>query len=105
VAGLQLVGGTSAQIKSMHMFGQAMGMAFQIVDDLLDVEGDATALGKQIGMDAAHGKLTWPAIHGMDAAHAAADAYSRAAQEALESFGTRAVFLRELAARMNRRRQ
>lgn len=56
------------QLAALERFGHATGLAFQIVDDLLDIEEDAATLGKTAGKDAAQGKLTWPALVGVDEA-------------------------------------
>ncbi|HEX3071543.1 MAG TPA: farnesyl diphosphate synthase [Thermoanaerobaculia bacterium] len=60
-------------IEVLRNYGRAIGLAFQIVDDLLDQEEDATTLGKTAGKDLAQGKLTYPALFGTDAARAAVD--------------------------------
>jgi geranylgeranyl diphosphate synthase type II len=70
VLGGLLGGATDAQLAAMRRFGNAMGLAFQIVDDLLDQEEDAATLGKTAGKDLAQGKLTYPALVGTDAARA-----------------------------------
>jgi geranylgeranyl diphosphate synthase type II len=62
------------QIEALRRYGNAVGLAFQIVDDLLDQEEDAATLGKTAGKDLAQGKLTYPALFGTDAARAAVDA-------------------------------
>jgi geranylgeranyl diphosphate synthase, type II len=59
---------TDAQLHALRRFGQAVGLAFQIVDDLLDQEQTSEQLGKTAGKDAAQGKLTYPALMGADAA-------------------------------------
>jgi geranylgeranyl diphosphate synthase type II len=59
---------TDAQLDALRRFGQAVGLAFQIVDDLLDQEQTSEQLGKTAGKDAAQGKLTYPALMGADAA-------------------------------------
>jgi geranylgeranyl diphosphate synthase type II len=61
------------KIEALRNYGRAIGLAFQIVDDLLDQEEDATTLGKTAGKDLAQGKLTYPALFGTDAARAAVD--------------------------------
>ncbi len=71
-AGLALAEAGSERLAAGGEYARALGIAFQIEDDLLDIEGDAAALGKQTGMDAARGKLTWPGVFGIDAAKAAA---------------------------------
>jgi farnesyl diphosphate synthase len=60
-------GGSPHQLDAIDRFASALGLAFQIVDDILDVEGAAHELGKTAGKDAAAGKPTYPAIHGLDA--------------------------------------
>jgi geranylgeranyl diphosphate synthase, type II len=65
-----LGGATDDQLALLETYGGAIGLAFQIVDDLLDVEESAETLGKTAGKDLAQGKLTWPALRGADAARA-----------------------------------
>ena len=66
-----LLGGADDQkLSALREYGQALGLAFQIVDDLLDQEESSATLGKTAGKDAAQGKLTWPALVGADAARA-----------------------------------
>jgi len=96
-AGLLLSGADDERLAAGRMFGTKLGHAFQIVDDLLDLRGDATILGKQTGMDAQRGKMTWPAVYGEDASRADAKRLIREAKEELLLFGPRAAFLMELA--------
>jgi geranylgeranyl diphosphate synthase type II len=70
VLGGILAGASEEQIDALRKYGHATGLAFQIVDDLLDVEEDAATLGKTAGKDLAQGKLTYPALLGADAARA-----------------------------------
>jgi geranylgeranyl diphosphate synthase type II len=65
-AGAVLGGGSDAQVDAVDAAAAEFGLAFQIVDDILDVEGDATQLGKSTGKDAAAGKPTYPALYGLD---------------------------------------
>jgi geranylgeranyl diphosphate synthase type II len=98
MAGLLLAGANARQLQAGETYGQNLGMAFQIVDDLLDVQGDTATLGKQTGMDAQRGKMTWPAAYGMDESRTAARRYGQAAKDAIFSvFGGNATFLCELA--------
>ncbi len=62
-----LAGATESQLAELRAYGESIGLAFQIVDDLLDVEGSAESLGKTAGKDAAQGKLTYPALIGVEA--------------------------------------
>jgi geranylgeranyl diphosphate synthase, type II len=61
-----VAGADDAQQAALERFGRKIGLAFQIADDLLDVEGSETALGKRVGKDSQHGKLTFPGLLGID---------------------------------------
>jgi geranylgeranyl diphosphate synthase type II len=74
ILGGLLANASEDQIEALRRYGNAVGLAFQIVDDLLDQEEDAATLGKTAGKDLAQGKLTYPALFGTDAARAAVDA-------------------------------
>jgi len=67
VAGAVMAGGGEQSIRAVDDYGRQLGLAFQIVDDILDVEGDARDLGKTAGKDARAGKPTYPSIYGLDA--------------------------------------
>ena len=96
-AGLILGGADEKQIEAGRAYGYHLGMAFQIVDDILDVEGDPALMGKTLGKDAAERKLTWPACVGLDQAKRDAAAHIDAAVKALEVFGGAADDLKNLA--------
>lgn len=96
-AGLMLAGADEPRLAAGISFGEKLGHAFQIVDDLLDLQGDATILGKQTGMDAQRGKMTWPAVYGEEASRREAERLIREAKEALHAFAARAAFLEQLA--------
>ena len=68
-----LAGADVRQLAHLDRYGQALGLAFQIVDDLLDIEESSATLGKTAGKDVAQGKLTYPALLGVDAARAEVD--------------------------------
>lgn len=85
------------QLTSLRAFGQAMGLAFQIRDDLLDEEGDTERIGKQAGMDTAANKTTFPALIGAEAARNEAAELKNRAFGALKDFGAGAEELRALA--------
>ena len=92
-----LGGGSTAQLAALKRYGQAIGLAFQIADDVLDVEGDSAALGKQVGQDAQHGKATYPALLGLEASRRRAAALLQEALAALGPFDDSADRLRQLA--------
>jgi geranylgeranyl pyrophosphate synthase len=87
----------AATLAALDEFGHAIGLAFQIRDDILDVEGDSTTLGKTAGKDAADSKPTYPAILGMDASRAHLAKLTDDAIAALAPLGGRARELVELA--------
>jgi geranylgeranyl pyrophosphate synthase len=63
-----LGGGSDEQLDLFEAYGESIGLAFQIVDDLLDLEGDAATLGKTAGKDLRQKKLTYPSLHGVESA-------------------------------------
>jgi len=89
--------GTEAQIQSLRDFGRNIGLAFQIVDDVLDVTQTSEQLGKTAGKDTATEKATYPALFGVEASLKRADELVAKASAALDTFGERAASLRELA--------
>jgi farnesyl diphosphate synthase len=89
---------------ALDRYGAAVGQAFQIADDLLDVEGDTTTLGKAAGKDAAAGKATLVSTLGVKGAHAKLDALIAEAESALAPFGTKADVLRAAARFIAQRR-
>jgi geranylgeranyl diphosphate synthase, type II len=96
VGGL-LGGGTPAQVQSLERYGHNVGWAFQIADDLLDVEGDAAIIGKQVGRDAELEKITYPALLGVAASRQRATELMQQGIGALTDFGPRAERLRQIA--------
>jgi geranylgeranyl diphosphate synthase type II len=83
--------------EALGRFAAALGLAFQIVDDILDVEGDPRLLGKTVGADEARGKPTYPAAAGMAAARARAASLHDEALAELAAFGADAAMLSWLA--------
>ncbi len=90
-------GGSAAQIEALSDYGEHVGLAFQIVDDILDVEESSDALGKTAGKDAAQGKITFPAVYGLETSREMAQEQCRLAHEALTAFGNGAQRLHEIA--------
>jgi geranylgeranyl diphosphate synthase, type II len=88
---------SDSQVKKLRAFGMAIGLAFQITDDVLDVTQTSEQLGKTAGKDTASEKATYPALFGIDASVQKADALVQEAFSELESFGERAEPLKELA--------
>ncbi len=82
---------------ALSQYGDHAGLAFQIVDDLLDVEQSSEALGKTAGKDAEQHKITFPAVYGLERSHEMAERELVACHEALERFGERGYWLREIA--------
>jgi len=90
-------GASQAQLEALTRYGRHAGLAFQIVDDLLDVEQSSAELGKTAGKDAGQGKITFPAVYGLAESHRMAEEEVERARAALEGFDERAARLRELA--------
>ena len=96
-------GATAAQVVALDRFGFALGLAFQIQDDILDATQSAKKLGKTAGKDAAAGKMTFPALFGLEKSQALAEQWTDEAIASLESFGPRGETLRHLALRLLQR--
>lgn len=92
-----IAGATPPQLAALDTYAAAIGLAFQVIDDILDVEGDTTTLGKAKGADAALQKSTYPSLLGLDAARHKALELHDCAIEALAGFGPSAAPLRQLA--------
>jgi geranylgeranyl diphosphate synthase type II len=97
VTGGIYAGGSHAEIQRLRDFGRAVGLAFQIVDDVLDVTQSSEQLGKTAGKDTATEKATYPALFGVEASLAKADSLIAGGCSALDSFGARAQTLKDLA--------
>ncbi len=86
-----------SDIDALTEFGNCIGIAFQIIDDILDVTADQEKLGKPIGSDEISDKLTYVKVHGMDAARAKAKLLTEQADAALEKFSGNKETLRAIA--------
>jgi geranylgeranyl diphosphate synthase type II len=87
----------TTQVESLRQFGQAIGLAFQIVDDILDVTRTSEQLGKTAGKDLASEKATYPALFGLDESRKRAQTLLTDAYAAVESFGAKAGSIKDLA--------
>jgi geranylgeranyl diphosphate synthase, type II len=99
-----LAGASPGRLERLRRFGRGFGLAFQIVDDVLDVEGSAQELGKSPGKDAQAGKATFPSMWGVEESRRRAAALVEEACLALRPFGSRAEALSGLARAMLARR-
>jgi geranylgeranyl diphosphate synthase, type II len=90
-------GASEEELAALSEYGEHIGLAFQIIDDVLDVEESSEALGKTAGKDQVQHKITFPVVHGLDESHKMAEEERRAAHVALRMFDDRADRLRQLA--------
>lgn len=97
VTGGIYAGATAEQTHHLRCFGSSIGLAFQIVDDILDVTQTSEQLGKTAGKDLASEKATYPAIFGLEESRKKAASLLTSATKALDSFGSRAEVLKALA--------
>jgi geranylgeranyl diphosphate synthase type II len=95
--GAIVAGASQTEYAALSCYGEHIGLAFQIVDDILDVEESSAALGKTSGKDAQQHKITFPAVYGLETSRQMAEAECARAHMVLESFGERAAGLHELA--------
>jgi geranylgeranyl diphosphate synthase, type II len=97
VSGGLYAGGSGTQVNHLRCFGLQIGLAFQIIDDVLDVTQTSEQLGKTAGKDTAAEKATYPALFGIDESLKKADALVEGAFAELDTFGARAETLKDLA--------
>ena len=105
VLGCIAAGADEAQMQAAARYAEAVGLAFQIVDDILDVTGDTATLGKPVGSDASQHKSTYVTLCGLDGAKEAAARYTADAVRAAEAFGAEGRPLCVLAQELLRRGQ
>ncbi len=96
-AGALLFGVEDQRLDALTRYAENLGLAFQITDDILDVEGDESTIGKPVGSDQKKGKVTYPSLLGMEEAKRLAESSVRDAVDSLRVFGSEADFLRGLA--------
>ena len=105
VGGARLGGATEPQLANLNQYARALGLAFQVVDDLLDVEATTEQMGKRTGKDEAAGKATFPSLMGIDKSRQFARDLERQAYDTLAEFGPAAEPLRAIATFVVERRQ
>ncbi|MGB7598809.1 MAG: polyprenyl synthetase family protein [Candidatus Sulfotelmatobacter sp.] len=105
VSGGIYAGAKDSEVRKLRSFGQSIGLAFQIVDDVLDVTQSSEQLGKTAGKDTAAQKATYPALFGIEESVRKADALVASAFSELDGFGKRADNLKELAQYLVRRKK
>lgn len=96
-SGALCAGATPVDVARLRSFGDKIGWAFQVTDDILDVEESSAALGKTAGKDVAQHKATYPAIHGLERSHEIARDLANKAIAELRPYGTKGNPLREIA--------
>jgi geranylgeranyl diphosphate synthase, type II len=97
VSGAIVTGAPEAQVRSVLSYGKKIGLAFQISDDILDVEGDSETMGKMAGADEEKGKTTYPSVLGLGESKKIQSALVQEAIQDLTAFGKRAEPLRQIA--------
>jgi geranylgeranyl diphosphate synthase type II len=105
VGGARLGGGSEAQIAALDEYARALGLAFQVVDDLLDVESTTEQMGKRTGKDQAAGKATFPSLLGVERSRQFARELEQQAHRALSQFDAKADPLRAIATFVVERKQ
>ena len=102
--GAHLAGATNEQLLALTKFADLLGLAFQITDDILDVEGTAEELGKPVGSDEKNHKCTYVSLYGLEAAHELAEKTVNEALGCLTMFGENAEPLRQITKMMTKRK-
>jgi len=95
--GAILAGADNGALAALSAYGERIGLAFQIADDILNIEGDSELMGKKTGSDAALGKVTFPQLLGIDVSRARAAELVREAISLIDGFGDRATPLKAIA--------
>jgi len=103
-AGAMLSNAKEAEIQALSLYGRHIGLAFQIADDILNVEGDRKLMGKGTGSDEGRGKITYPALMGLEASREKARELVDSAHAAISSFDDRAMPLRMIASYITERK-
>jgi geranylgeranyl diphosphate synthase type II len=99
-----LGGAGKDQLRALTSYGKNIGLAFQVADDILNVEGSSQEMGKSVGSDAQQGKITYPAVFGLERSKEIQRSLVDRAMESLKSFGDRADPLRHIASYIIKRK-
>ncbi len=102
-SGAHIANASEQQIAALKRYGECIGLTFQIIDDILDLIGDADKLGKPIGSDVENQKSTYPKFFGLEGAKQKAQLLTQEALASIEIFGEDSLFLKELALDMLKR--
>ena len=102
-AGAHLGGASDKILQDLTVYGEDLGLAFQIVDDILDIVGSAEEMGKETGMDAQRGKLTYPSIYGLDASYARVEELTQHALDVMAPYYDNAEFFNDLVTELAQR--
>lgn len=102
-AGLMLAGAAEDVLEAFTVYATDIGIAFQILDDILDIEGDQALMGKTLGKDEEQGKCNYAYVHGLDAAKNELHRLTAEAKDALSAFGEDASFFTDLAVSLENR--
>jgi geranylgeranyl diphosphate synthase, type II len=103
-SGTICAGASESDVVRLRAFGESIGLLFQVMDDILDVEESSAALGKTAGKDLAQQKATYPALYGLDRSHQIANELATQAISQLEPYAARAAHLRQIAEYLVHRR-
>lgn len=103
-AGLMLAGADDEMLDAFTSYAQAVGVAFQVLDDILDFEGDEKLIGKKVGKDQDLGKCSYVCVHGLDAAKEELHRLTGEARKAVSGYGESASFFTELASKLEIRK-
>lgn len=95
--GCLLANAKDEDLNNMKIFGEKIGLAFQIMDDILDIEGNQQTLGKTIGKDESAMKMTYPSLYGLEKSREMAEKLITDARKKLEKYGEKAIYLDLLA--------
>ena len=105
IAGALLGGAADAQVEALTLYGERIGLAFQISDDILDIEGETQTLGKSVGSDGRKGKATYPSVVGLEKSKEIQREVVESALESLGGFDEKGDPLREIARYIIERRK